>query len=121
MRRLASLLRQEDRSRPPRRSDRSGALRAVGVAASSYERARAITFFQGVDGLEEWERVRRDGVAVRLKIEHLLASAALPFVFRRSGSGNEFYGDGSLRLTSPIEPCHSLRRGSHPGHRNPRR
>ncbi len=55
----------------------SGALRAIGVTASSYERARAITFFQGVEGLEEWVRVRRDGVAVKLEIEHLLASAAL--------------------------------------------
>lgn len=83
----------------------SGALRAVGVTASSYERARAITFFQGVEGLEEWERVRRDGVAVRLEIEHLLASAALPFVFEAQRIGNEFYGDGSLRLTSPLSPA----------------
>jgi NTE family protein len=83
----------------------SGALRAIGVTASSYERARAITFFQGVEGLEEWVRVRRDGVAVRLEIEHLLASAALPFVFEAQRIGNEFYGDGSLRLTSPLSPA----------------
>lgn len=84
---------------------RAGALRAVGVTASSYDRARAITFFQGVEGLEEWTRVRRDGVAVRLRIEHLMASAALPFVFEAQRIGNEFYGDGSLRLTSPLSPA----------------
>ncbi len=84
---------------------RDGALRAVGVTASSYDRARAITFFQGVEGLEEWTRVRRDGVAVRLTIDHLMASAALPFVFKAQRIGNEFYGDGSLRLTSPLSPA----------------
>jgi NTE family protein len=83
----------------------SGALRAVGVTASSYDRARAITFFQGIDGLEEWQRVRRDGVAVKLEIEHLMASAALPFVFEAQRIGNEYYGDGSLRLTSPLSPA----------------
>ncbi|WP_295555056.1 patatin-like phospholipase family protein [uncultured Hyphomicrobium sp.] len=82
-----------------------GALRAIGVTASSYDRARAITFFQGVEGLEEWVRVRRDGVAVKLKIEHLMASAALPFVFTAQRIGDEYYGDGSLRLTSPLSPA----------------
>jgi NTE family protein len=82
-----------------------GALRAVGVTASSYDRARAITFFQGVQGLEEWVRVRRDGVAVRLEIDHLLASAALPFIFAAQRIGNEYFGDGSLRLTSPLSPA----------------
>jgi NTE family protein len=83
----------------------AGVLRAVGVTASSYDRARAITFFQGVKGLEEWVRVRRDGVAVKLEIDHLLASAALPFVFSAQRIGNENYGDGSLRLTSPLSPA----------------
>jgi NTE family protein len=84
---------------------RAGALRAVGVTASSYDRARAITFFQGIEGLEEWTRVRRDGVAVRLTTEHIMASAALPFVFEAQRIGNEYYGDGSLRLTSPLSPA----------------
>jgi NTE family protein len=84
---------------------RSGALRAVGVTASSYDRARAITFFQGVAGLEEWARIRRDGVAVRLEIDHLMASAALPFIFVAQRIGNEYFGDGSLRLTSPLSPA----------------
>lgn len=82
-----------------------GALRAVGITASSYDRARAITFFQGVDGLEQWERVRRDGVAARLNIDHILASAALPMIFEARQIGGEFFGDGSLRLTSPLSPA----------------
>ncbi len=34
-----------------------------------------------------------------------MASAALPFVFEAQRIGNEFYGDGSLRLTSPLSPA----------------
>lgn len=83
----------------------SGALRAVGVTASSYDRARAITFFQGIEGLEGWTRVRRDGVAVRLEIDHILASAALPLIFAARRIDNEYFGDGSLRLTSPLSPA----------------
>ena len=83
----------------------SGALRAVGVTASSYDRARAITFFQGIKGLEDWTRVRRDGVAVKLGIDHILASAALPLIFSACRIGDEYFGDGSLRLTSPLSPA----------------
>jgi NTE family protein len=82
-----------------------GALRAVGVTASSYDRARAITFYQGVEDIEPWTRARRDGVACKLEIEHVMASAALPFIFAARRIGNEFYGDGSLRLTSPLSPA----------------
>lgn len=83
----------------------AGALRAVGITASSYDRARAITFFQGVDGLQEWVRVRRDGVAAKLTIDHILASAALPLIFEARRIGDEYFGDGSLRLTSPLSPA----------------
>lgn len=83
----------------------AGALRAIGVTASSYDRARAITFFQGIDGIDNWVRVRRDGVAVKLTIEHMMASAALPFMFAAQRIGDEYFGDGSLRLTSPLSPA----------------
>lgn len=83
----------------------SGALRSIGVTASSYDRARAITFFQGIDGLEQWTRVRRDGVATKLSFDHILASAALPLIFPARKIGNEYFGDGSLRLTSPLSPA----------------
>lgn len=83
----------------------SGALRSVGVTASSYDRARAITFFQGVDGIEPWTRARRDGIASDLTFDHILASAALPLIFPARRIGNEYFGDGSLRLTSPLSPA----------------
>ncbi len=102
---LGELLRKNIDFDAIERAIASGKLQAIGVTASSYDRARAITFFQGIEGLEEWVRVRRDGVAVKLTVDHVLASAALPFIFEAQRIGNEYYGDGSLRLTSPLSPA----------------
>jgi NTE family protein len=83
----------------------SGALRALAVTASSYSRARAVTFFEGQETLTEWTRARQDGVAATLTVDHLVASSALPFVFPAQRIGDEYYGDGSLRLTAPLSPA----------------
>lgn len=83
----------------------SGALQALAVTASSYSRARAVTFVEGRGTLAEWTRARHDGVAARLNIDHLVASSALPFIFSAQRIGDEYYGDGSLRLTSPLSPA----------------
>jgi NTE family protein len=82
-----------------------GALKALCVTASSYDRGRAVTFFQGGPEIKEWNRSRRSGVATRMALEHLLASSALPFVFPAQRIGREHYGDGSLRQTSPLSPA----------------
>jgi NTE family protein len=81
---------------------RSGDLRAIGVTASSYDRAIAVTFIQCTGHFEGWARARQIGVPARLTVGHLLASSALPFVFPAQRVGNEYFGDGSLRLTSPL-------------------
>lgn len=83
----------------------SGALRAVSVTASSYDRGRAVSFFEGSPEIAEWSRARRDGVAARLSVDHVMAAAALPYVFPAQRIGREHFGDGSLRLTSPLSPA----------------
>lgn len=83
----------------------AGALKAICVTASSYDRSRAVTFFEGEPQIKEWSRSRRAGVATRLTVDHLLASSALPFVFPAQRVGPEYYGDGSLRQTSPLSPA----------------
>ncbi len=83
----------------------SGDLHAIGVTASSYGQARAVTFFQGVGRLEPWQRVRREGRPARIGVEHLMAPTALPLVFDAERIGDDHYGDGSLRLVSPLSPA----------------
>ncbi len=82
----------------------SGTLRAVAVSASGYADSRVVTFFQGAAELAGWQRARRDGVATRLTIDHLMASTALPFLFPARLVSDQYFGDGSLRLTAPLSP-----------------
>ncbi|TNF18289.1 MAG: patatin-like phospholipase family protein [Rhodobacteraceae bacterium] len=84
---------------------RSGTLHALCITASSYDEGKAITFFEGAAGLENWDRARRRGVRADIGARHLLASSALPFAFAPVRIGGRFFGDGSLRLTAPLSPA----------------
>jgi NTE family protein len=79
-----------------------GHLDAVAITASGYTAARSVTFFQGRPELKPWARVRRIGRPTRLDIDHLMASAAVPFVFAPVKIGGEYYGDGSMRHRAPL-------------------
>src|SRR5687768_18024890 len=83
----------------------SGALYAACVTASGYTSGQSVSFFQGGSGLEGWERNQRLGAAVSLKMEHLLASAALPFLFPAVKVHREYFGDGSMRQIAPVSPA----------------
>ena len=102
---LRELLAQNVRFDGIRRSIEQGHLDAVAVTASAYATARSVTFFQGRPELTSWTRVRRIGRATRLNVDHLMASAAVPFVFPPVQIGGEFYGDGSMRHRAPLSPA----------------
>lgn len=83
----------------------SGALRALAVNASSYSSGRSISYYQGIAGLEPWERARRRGVVDEISIDHLMASSAIPLVFPAVWLNNEYHGDGSMRQNAPLSPA----------------
>jgi NTE family protein len=83
----------------------SGALYAACVTASGYTSGQSVSFFQGGSGLEGWARNQRIGAAVSLRLEHLLASAALPFLFPAVKVHREYFGDGSMRQIAPVSPA----------------
>ncbi len=83
----------------------SGALYAVCVTASGYTSGQSVSFFQGGSGLEGWERKQRIGAAVTMKIEYLLASASMPFLFPAIKVHREYFGDGSMRQIAPVSPA----------------
>lgn len=80
-------------------------LRAVGITASSYDRARAVTFFRGSGNLAGWIRALREGTSCQLTVDHVMASLSLPFMFPAHCIEGEYFGDGSLRLTAPLSPA----------------
>lgn len=80
-------------------------LRAVAVTAFGYESGQAVTFYQGRGTIDPWLRHRRIGVPTPLSIDHLLASAAIPLLFAPVRLGDEYYGDGAVRQSAPINPA----------------
>ncbi len=98
------LARNLDFSRIERNIERQ-LIHAVGISASSYTSGRAVTFFQGEQNIEPWERARRIGQRSPIDLRHVMASISLPIIFPTVRIGDEFFGDGSLRLTAPLSPA----------------
>jgi len=82
----------------------AGYLRALSITCSGYSSGESVTFYQGVDTIEPWKRARRMGCATRITIDHLMASSAIPFIFRTERINREHFGDGSIRQLAPLSP-----------------
>ncbi len=86
-------------------------LDSVAVTASSYTTGVHWTFCQTSPGHagQPWGRPDRRADMQPITIEHLMASAAIPFLFRSVPlwvhGHREFFGDGSMRQTSPLSPA----------------
>jgi NTE family protein len=82
-----------------------GHVDALAITASAYTSARSVTFFQAKPAQKPWTRVRRIGRAEHITLDHLMASAAVPFVFPPVKLAGEYYGDGSMRHRAPLSPA----------------
>lgn len=82
-----------------------GDLLAVAVSATGYTSGQSVSFFQGHPSLSGWNRYRRAGVPTQLKLEHLIASSAIPTIFPSVRINREYFGDGALRQLAPISPA----------------
>ncbi|MDX1460896.1 MAG: patatin-like phospholipase family protein [Xanthomonadales bacterium] len=82
-----------------------GALTGLAITASAYTQASAVSFYQARDEIEPWQRNRRFGQPARIGVDHLMASAALPLIFPAAQIGNEYFGDGGMRMVAPLSPA----------------
>ena len=101
---LAGLLDREIRSSKIASQIEQGHLDGLAITASNYSSGEATTFFQSnLDNLTVHER-RRDSIRTKIGVEHVLASAALPILFPAQKIGDDYFLDGSLRMTEPLRP-----------------
>lgn len=88
---------------------RRGHLYAVAITAASYHSGRCYTFIQGRHGHPLWRKSRRVSLPIELTIDHVLASAAIPMVFPpvrvKTTAGALWFGDGAMRLVTPLSPA----------------
>jgi NTE family protein len=82
----------------------AGSLRAVALSATSYFTGQSMTWVEG-QNIELWQRPQRRSESTRLTVEHVMASSALPMVFPAVRVGDEWFGDGGIRLTAPLSPA----------------
>jgi len=80
----------------------AGHLHALAINATSYTTGHAVTFFDGVPALQGWQRMRRRGERATMGVEHLLGSAAIPFLFAAARIADDYYMDGSVRQSAPL-------------------
>lgn len=88
---------------------REGHLLGLAVTASSYGSGLHVTFYDAVGEVAPWTRSQRIAVRAQVTVPHLLASAAIPFVFPAVAleidGYTEYCGDGSMRQAAPISPA----------------
>ncbi|CBL46511.1 Conserved hypothetical protein [gamma proteobacterium HdN1] len=82
-----------------------GHLRALSVTASGYETGHSVAFFQGRPEIPPWRRFQRMGIPSVIRLEHLMASSAIPEVFPAVRINREYYGDGAMRQLTPLSPA----------------
>jgi NTE family protein len=87
---------------------RSGHLDALAVSASGYRSALSVAFYECANGTPPWTHAWRHGRPTRLGVDHLMASAAVPFMFPAVQMEGEYYGDGAMRQVAPLSPAINL-------------
>jgi NTE family protein len=62
-------------------------------------------FYEGSPEIKDWSRSDRFSSRTQLRVQHLLASSAIPFFFPPVQIGHSYYGDGCIRQTTPLSPA----------------
>jgi NTE family protein len=83
----------------------SGLLDALAITATSFTSGESVAFIDAVQPLPGWERPGQRGVAAQLGLDHLMASAAIPFLFPPVQMLGSHFGDGAMRQMTPLAPA----------------
>ena len=82
----------------------TGHLDALVVTATQYSTSNTIHFIESREKFKLWERFQCEPIASNISLDHVIASSSIPFFFPAHKVGAEYYGDGSIRNTSPLSP-----------------
>ena len=81
-----------------------GQLTAVAIITTSYTTGQTVVWVRGRE-IEPWARPLRRTELGPITVEHIMASAALPIFFPAVQIGDEWFGDGGIRLSAPLSPA----------------
>ncbi len=83
----------------------AGNLQGVALQATHYGTGASVTFLEAKTSDVAWTRAWRLSVRTVLTVDHVMASTAIPIIFPAVPIGGNYYGDGSVRMTSPFSPA----------------
>ncbi|MBC7371214.1 MAG: patatin-like phospholipase family protein [Bdellovibrionaceae bacterium] len=81
---------------------KSGQIHAVSVTAANYNTGHSVTFFSSREEIENWETLNRISHRTKISADHVLASSAIPVFFPPVKIEEAHYGDGMVRLNTPL-------------------
>ncbi len=84
-----------------------GKLRALAITATNFRTGETVTWCQGRD-VYNWQMQQRRSENTDIRVEHVMASASIPLAFPAIRVGDGWYGDGGVRLHSPLSPATHL-------------
>lgn len=78
-------------------------LNTLEIMCHCYEKQQTISFYgHHQPNFEDWDTPRHASQRTTFKMEHILASGALPLFFPAVNLDNYHYGDGNMGLISPL-------------------
>jgi NTE family protein len=83
----------------------NSSVRGVALSTTNYNSGSNVVYFQGSLEIEDWSRTDRFSIRENLNLDHLMASAAIPFFFPPVKVGDSYFGDGCIRQTTPLSPA----------------
>ena len=85
----------------------AGRLTALAVTTTSYSTGQSITFAELSSRRPAiaWQRPYRVGCSALIRVDHVMASAAIPLLFPAVRVDGTWHGDGGVRQSAPLSPA----------------
>ena len=83
----------------------AGLIDALTITATSFATGESVSFIDSSSPVRGWERPGQRGVAAELSLDHLMASAAIPFLIPPVKMMGSYFGDGAMRQVTPLSPA----------------
>ena len=87
------------------RNIESGAVDALVLTATNLYTSTGVVFIEGAADQPLWQQRRRHIERTVIGVDHVMASSAIPLLFPPIHLDDRWFGDGSIRNTTPLSPA----------------
>ncbi len=99
---LAELIQNKINFKALNENIRNKLFHAICVCATDYRSGQSIAFYNGDEDIKDWNILNRKSLRTEIGPEHVMASSAIPVFFPPVRIGESYFGDGVVRLNSPL-------------------